>query len=79
MEPLIHLPTYRVIICSDSSCRYAVLPSNVNTHLRIRHRVSAGKRRDIISHILSIPNLIVDEEHLGVIYRNPQPDQAPVP
>ncbi len=79
MEPFIHLPIYRVIICSDSSCRYAVLPSNVDTHLRVQHRMSAGKRRDIVHQIMSAPDLIVDKEHLDVVFRNPESNQPAVP
>ena len=79
MEPFIYLSNYRVIIYSDPSCRYAVLPSHVDRHLLKRHRVSAGKRRDIVNKIMTIPEVFVSEEHLEMRFQNPEPNQPAIP
>ena len=70
MEPFIYLISQRVVICTDSSCRYAVLPSNINTYLRIQYRISVEKRREIINYIISISDLIINEEYLKSINPN---------
>ena len=80
MESFVHLRDYRAVICTHTSCRYAVLPSNIDTHLRAQHRMSVGLRREIIAHIMSIPSLIVNEEHLGLVNSpNPPPRQPAIP
>ena len=70
IEPFTHLASQRVVVYTDPSCRYAVLPSNINIYLRAQYRMSAGKRRDIIYYIISIPGLIVSEEHLESVNPN---------
>ena len=79
MDPFVYLPNYRVVVCSDPLCRYAVLPTYTHSHLRDRHQVSVGKRRDIVNQIMAIPDIIVNKEHLESIFRVPQPDEPPVP
>ena len=71
MDLFVYLLNYRIIVCSDSSYRYAVLPSHIDRHLFKRHKVSAGKRRDIVNYIMSVPNLFVNEEHLELAFTNP--------
>lgn len=78
MEPFVHLPQYQVMICSDKSCRYAVLPSHADQHLWKRHRVLGGKRRAIIDHIMAVPNLMMNEEHLNSDFQNPEPAQPAI-
>ena len=70
MELFIYLTSQRVVICTDSSCRYAVLSSNINIYLRVQYRMLVGKRREIINYIISIPNLIINEEYLKLINLN---------
>ena len=79
MDPFIYLPNYQVVVYSNPSCRYAVLPTHTHSYLRDRHQVSVGKRRDIVNQIMAIPDLIVNEEHLESVFRIPQPDEPPVP
>ena len=79
MEPFDHLPDHRIVICTVLSCRYAVLPSNIDTHLRVQHQISVAKRRDIIHYIKAIPNIIMDQTQLQTEYQNPTPNESPIP
>ena len=79
MEPFVHLASHRIVVYTDPLYQYAVLPSSIDTHLRAQHRMSVGKRRDITNHIMSIPNLIMNEQYLGLIEPNPQPRQPAIP
>jgi len=41
MNPFIHLPDYRVIVCAGPRCKYVVLPIHVDSHLGdARHNYS---------------------------------------
>ena len=78
MEPFIHNPHYRIIICQQ--CRFAVIPNQVESHLAsIKHRVSPAKRRLIRDHIMAIPDLILTRAQLADELIVPIPGQAPIP
>ena len=79
MEPIIHLPSHRVIIYTDSSCEYAVLTSYIDRHLLKRYKVTAGKRRDVVNQIMAIPEVFVNKEYLQVAFQNLPPNQPAIP
>jgi hypothetical protein len=58
MNPFIHLPRYLVIVCNK--CKYAVLPSQIDTHLKNKkkYRYSKEERQIIIQEVVKIPGLI---------------------
>ena len=79
MEPFIHLPSHRVIICTDLSCQYAVLTSHIDRHLSKRYKIIPGKRRDIVNQIMAIPGVFVNKEYLQVAFQNPRPKEPAIP
>jgi len=54
MDPFIHLPDYKVIVCTD--CQYAVLPSQISHHLSssTRHNMAKGVRERIAEEVIRI-------------------------
>jgi uncharacterized protein (DUF2225 family) len=64
MNPFIHLPKYHVIICQK--CKYAVLPSQIDTHLsnREKHGYDKDQRQAIIQEVARVPGLILSEAQL---------------
>jgi uncharacterized protein (DUF2225 family) len=64
MNPFIHLPKYSVVVCKK--CKYAVLPSQIDTHLKNRkkHGYDKGQRQAIIQEVAKIPGLIQSEVQL---------------
>lgn len=45
-----YIPEQRLVVCSDPACQYAVLPSNINTHLKDKdtHNIVKEDRDQII-------------------------------
>ena len=77
MESFIHYPQYRLIKCP--TCPYTVLPREVETHLASKkHGVSAYKRREIMTQIMKIPDLIQDQGQLEREFQTPAPGQNAV-
>ena len=63
MDRFIHLPEFRVIICKE--CKYAVLPSHINTHFAGKpHKLEVEERRKIIQEVATVDGLIINEEML---------------
>ena len=63
MNPFIHLPQYSVIVCRK--CKYAILPSQINTHLsNKKHGYSKEERQAIIQEVAKLPGLIQSEAQL---------------
>jgi superfamily II DNA helicase RecQ len=63
MDRFIHLPEFHVIICKE--CKYAVLPSHINTHFAAKpHKLGVEERRKIIQEVAIVDGLIVDEKIL---------------
>ncbi|KAH6689243.1 hypothetical protein BKA61DRAFT_585163 [Leptodontidium sp. MPI-SDFR-AT-0119] len=60
MDPFVHVPEQRLVVCSDPECRYAVLPSNINTHLKDEdtHNMPKKDRDRIIHEVQKIDGLI---------------------
>lgn len=63
-NPFIHLPQHRVIVCH--TCKYAVLPDNVDTHLRhpTRHKFNKQLRDKIIKEVGLVDGLIYNTKGL---------------
>ena len=65
MNPFIHLPNYRVIICAGPECKYAILPIHVDRHLsNSRHNYNKEQREQVIKEIFQIQGLIQDTKGL---------------
>jgi len=63
MEYFIHLRDYNVIVCRK--CRYAVLPSRLDTHLASpKHRVEARRRAEIGQEVGTWTGLLRNEADL---------------
>jgi hypothetical protein len=64
MDEFIHLPELRVIVCK--TCKYAVLPSNIDAHFTPKHPHGFTKdaRWRIIAEVARIGGLIRNEEAL---------------
>lgn len=57
MHPLVYLPEFRLIICS--SCGFACIGDEVETHLKTRHRsINSKERESILRQVQSIPEVI---------------------
>ena len=78
MDPFIHFPEQRVVVCYE--CKHAVLPSNVNTHLREegKHDMSPEDRFRIIQQIQTIEGLITDKRELNKLVF-PAASNPPIP
>jgi hypothetical protein len=69
-----HLTQYRIIRCK--SCRYAVVPEQVERHMKDHHpQVVPARRREISRAAMSLSN--VAHRHEDVVY--PNRDDEPVP
>ena len=67
------LPQHRILVCHR--CQFAVVPSQIETHLRVGHkRLSLDQRRSIIARVAAITDLAQIEA--DVIY--PTPSDPPV-
>jgi Orsellinic acid/F9775 biosynthesis cluster protein D len=63
MDQFIHLPEFRIIICKE--CKYAVLPSYIDTHFATKpHKSSKKERQEISEEVGKIEGLIGNEETL---------------
>jgi hypothetical protein len=60
-----HLPEYRVVVCIE--CKHAVLPSNVDTHLRDEntHNMPKESRGLVVQEIQKIQGLITSRADLN--------------
>ena len=69
-----HYPQHRVIICKR--CRYAPIPNQLRTHLRVFHaRIPSEQRDCIVQHVQSLSHLAQSES--DVVY--PLPNDAAIP
>ena len=79
MNPFIHLPNYRVIVCAGPRCKYVVLPIHVDSHLGdARHNYSKEQREQVIQEISQINGLIQDNRGL-VSFKFPNLDSLAIP
>jgi len=63
MDHFIHLPEFNIIICQK--CKYAVLPSHIDTHFATKpHKLDKKERQRIIEEVAEINELIENEETL---------------
>ena len=63
MDHLTHLPEFRVVVCKE--CKYAVLPSHIDTHFATKpHKLSKKERQKIEDEASEISGLIGNEETL---------------
>ena len=47
MDPFVHLPEHKVVVCVE--CKHAVLPSNIDTHLRDKDTYNMQKEdREVV-------------------------------
>jgi hypothetical protein len=78
MDPFIHFPEQRVVVCSK--CKHAVLPSNINTHLRDedRHNMSPEDRKGVIQEVEKVAGLIQEKMELNRL-SFPPPNHPPIP
>jgi hypothetical protein len=75
MEHFTHLTQYQIIICKD--CKYAVLPSQIDSHLAsAKHRIPVRRRRAIQEKIQTWPELLQNEADL---VRLQMPTHGPPP
>jgi Orsellinic acid/F9775 biosynthesis cluster protein D len=79
MNPFIHLPDYRVIVCAGPECKYAILPIHVDRHLSSsRHNYSKEQREQVIEEISQIQGLIQDTKGLE-LFEFPKPASPAIP
>ena len=77
MDRFIYLPEFRVVVCKR--CRYAILPSKINTHFAGKpHQLDVAERRRIVDEVSKVPDLITSEEDLQGEFPFPAPSQRPV-
>ena len=77
MEPFVHLPEYRIIICVE--CKHAVLPSHVDAHLKDenKHNASKEEQERIYQEVQQIEGLIEERAELNKI-SFPPPSNPPI-
>lgn len=76
MDPFVHLPANRVVICSV--CRFACVANEVATHLRTRHRdISPAKRQNIVEAVEQTHNIIRSQAEL-IGFQFPEPTTEPI-
>jgi len=79
MNPFIHLPNYRIIICTGPKCKYAILPIHVDNHLSDpRHNYSREQREQVIQEINQIQGLIPNAKGLES-FEFPKPTSPAIP
>ena len=79
MNPFLHLPNFRVIVCSGPRCKYAILPIHVDSHLSDpRHNYNPEQREQVIQEISQINKLIQDPRGLES-FQFPKPNSPAIP
>ncbi|KAK4118430.1 hypothetical protein N657DRAFT_651265, partial [Parathielavia appendiculata] len=64
MEPFVHLPQHRVVICKR--CRFACVANEVPAHLRTRHAdVPVAERHATARAVQQLPDIIRTQEDLA--------------
>ncbi|KAF8850098.1 hypothetical protein BDZ45DRAFT_207172 [Acephala macrosclerotiorum] len=65
MDPFVHFPEQRLVVCSE--CRHAVLPNNIDTHLKDEdtHNMPRENRKHIIKEVRKIEGLIQNKSALN--------------
>src|SRR4051812_4465535 len=62
MDRFVHLSEYQLVVCQDETCRYAVLPSQLDTHLAsARHRLPPAERLAVQREMASWKDLFQSE------------------
>ena len=63
------LSDFRIVLCRV--CQFAVVPSQVQTHLTKHHtRLSVSQRQDLVAKVQSLPDLAYEESQ--VVYPRPR-------
>jgi hypothetical protein len=77
MDLFVYLPEQYLVVCSK--CRHAVLPSNIDTHLKDEetHNIPRDDRRRIIEQVKQIEGLIQDRSELNSL-RFPAAHEPPI-
>ena len=79
MNPFIHLPNFRVIVCAGPKCKYAILPIHVDSHLsNPRHDYNKEQREQVVQEISQIDGLIQDTKGLES-FKFPKPSSPAIP
>jgi len=77
MEPFVHLPTLRVVVCK--LCQFAIVTDEAVAHLRVQHpEIAASKRKDIAAAVQRVPSIIRSQTDL-VGYTFPGRQSPPIP
>lgn len=77
MDPFVHLPEYRLVVCT--TCQFACVAGEVTTHLRTRHvTISPARRRQIAEAVSQLGHIIRSQAQLGEV-RFPPPSTEPIP
>src|SRR5436305_15197076 len=67
MDHFDKLEQYRIIVCK--TCKYAVLPSQLSTHLAsAKHRVPSTQRSEIEREVAAWPGLLQSEADLNQLH-----------
>lgn len=65
MDRFVHLRDYRLMVCRDEGCRYAVLPSQLDTYLAgVKHRLPPAERQAVRREVASWGDLFQNERDL---------------
>jgi superfamily II DNA helicase RecQ len=65
MGRFVHLRDYRLMVCRDEGCRYAVLPNQLDTHLAgVKHRLLPAERQAVRREVASWEDLFQNENDL---------------
>ena len=79
MNPFVHLPNFRIIVCTGQKCKYAVLPIHVDRHLSDpRHNYNKEQREQVVQEISQINGLIQDARGLES-FAFPEPTSPAIP
>src|SRR5271168_4067523 len=79
MNPFIHLPSHRTIVCVGPKCKYAILPVHVDSHLSDpRHNYNREQREQVAQQISQIEGLIQDTRGLES-FAFPEPASPAIP
>jgi hypothetical protein len=79
MNPFVHLPEYHVVVCTGKECKYAVLPSHIDSHLnRSHHNYNQVQRKQVVQEIQQVEGLIQDVGGLQS-FKFPKPNNPAIP